>query len=237
MDVSYTAGLIFVAWLSPQRPNPSAMPDSTNHIQAAYNQWAAAYETDKNPTRDLSAKILRQQAFALAGKAILEIGCGTGLNTVWLAKKAALVQAVDISEGMLQQARTRIHSGNVEFHTSDITKPWSAVSDSFDLVIDNLVLEHIQDLAHIFKEARRVLKANGLFYLSELHPYKQLHGSQARYKDAKTNREMRIPAFQHSTAEFVNTAINAGFVVSSLGEWKASGDNRPRLLTLLFARR
>jgi len=224
------------------------MSEPTAHVRKAYDEWAAAYDFDQNPTRDLNARLLRRQTFALEGKSVLEIGCGTGLNTVWLAERAARVEAIDISEEMLKRARGRVESQgepgvepgaksrNVRFQVSDINRPWPFEGGSLDLIVANLVLEHIEDLGHIFSEGARVLGSGGLFYIGELHPYKQLQGTQARYRDADTDAEKLVPAVQHSISEFVNAGIGAGFALHSLGEWTAEGDEIDRLLTLLFER-
>lgn len=47
-------------------------------------------DADANATRDLNAEVLRAEPFVIAQADILEIGCGTGLNTVCLAERARL---------------------------------------------------------------------------------------------------------------------------------------------------
>ena len=211
------------------------MPDSVDRVKAAYDKWAAVYDSNDNATRDLNAEALRlQSSLRLTDRSVLEIGCGTGLNTVWLAERARRVVAVDFSEGMLAKARRRADLENVYFQESDITKPWPFEADTFDLIVANLVLEHASHLRGIFREAHRVTTAKGQFYIGELHPYKQLRGSQARYEDAETGEEVRVPAFHHATSELVNDALEAGFVLQRIGEWQGEQDAIPRLLTLLF---
>lgn len=205
-------------------------------VEAAYDRWAAVYDADRNPTRDLNASALRQQDFDLEGRAVLEVGCGTGLNTAWLAERAGPVTGVDVSQGMLARARERISSPRVQFVTADLTAPWPFGDRAFDLVVANLVLEHVQDLDHVFGEARRVLQPGGRLYVGELHPYRQLQGAQARFQDAGSGCEVRVPAFVHTVSESVNGAIGAGFAVARLDEWQADGDGVPRLLTLLCHR-
>jgi 2-polyprenyl-3-methyl-5-hydroxy-6-metoxy-1,4-benzoquinol methylase len=85
----------------------------------------------------------------------LEIGCGTGKNTEWLALKSAEVTAVDLSEEMLAVAKQKIKSGNVEFQNSDITEAWTFKEKQFDLITFSLVLEHIENLKDIFKKASK----------------------------------------------------------------------------------
>ncbi|HEY3041826.1 MAG TPA: hypothetical protein VGJ66_24050 [Pyrinomonadaceae bacterium] len=58
-------------------------------IAAAYNEWAETYDTDKNATRDLAAQVLRRADLTLAGRRVIEVGCGTGRNTEWLTTLSA----------------------------------------------------------------------------------------------------------------------------------------------------
>src|SRR5688572_28474600 len=123
----------------------------------AYNSWASQYDTNLNKTRDLEAQVLRTSLAHVPFQHCLEIGCGTGKNTVWLMEKAGRVTAVDLSEEMLAKARAKISSPKVEFVQADITKPWSFATDKYDLVSFSLVLEHIEDLGPIFEKAAGVL--------------------------------------------------------------------------------
>src|SRR5690349_1794980 len=116
------------------------------NTQQAYNVWAAQYDTNDNKTRDLEAKALRNTLSTVPFKTCLEIGCGTGKNTVWFIEKAMHVTAVDLSEEMLAKAKEKVSSGKVEFVQGDITKSWSFTGKLYDLVSFSLVLEHIEDL-------------------------------------------------------------------------------------------
>lgn len=209
------------------------MSDIPQQVRQAYNVWVEQYDTNVNATRDLNMQVLRQQAFDFGGKAVLEIGCGTGLNTIWLAQQAELVTGLDITEGMLQQAQQRLVGLPAYFVQTDITHRWP-LSQRFDWVVANLVLEHVRDLGHVFRETRQVLRENGRFTISELHPYKQLQGTQARYQDTESGEDVLVPAFYHPVAEYVNEALAAGFTLCHLGEWQSEPDKVPRLLTLLF---
>ena len=211
------------------------MSEKPQQVRQAYNVWVEQYDTNINATRDLNMQVLRQQAFDFSGKLVLEIGCGTGLNTIWLAQQAQAVVGADITEGMLQQAQQRLVDFPAHFLQTDLTKPWP-FGQSFDWIVANLVLEHVQDLGHIFREAQHVLGQNGRFFLSELHPYKQLQGVQARYQDKQTGEEVLVPAFYHPVSDYVNEALAAGFSLRHLGEWQSEGDKIPRLLTLLLAK-
>ena len=122
-------------------------------IQKAYNEWSQTYDTDRNLTRDLDRQVMLEMLANRHFNSILEIGCGTGKNTSFLAQIGAHVHALDFSEGMIEKAREKVKAGNVRFSVADLTQKWPCESQSYDLIVCNLVLEHIEDLLFIFSEA------------------------------------------------------------------------------------
>ena len=134
-------------------------------VSRAYDRWAEVYDDDRNATRDLDAWVVRNAPLRIEGRRVLEIGCGTGKNTAWLAEHAAHVTAMDFSEGMLARARERVAGRGVTFVRHDVREPWPLDDASADVVIGNLVLEHVADLAPVYAEAARVLTPGGeLFF-------------------------------------------------------------------------
>jgi malonyl-CoA O-methyltransferase len=208
------------------------MPERS--IRDAYDRWAAQYDTDANDTRDLNAEVLRKQIFIENDDAVLELGCGTGLNTEWLAVQAGHVVATDVSGEMLARAQERLDTDAVTLQALDVTEPWPFEADRFDAVVATLVLEHVEVLGPVFREARRTLRDGGTFYLAELHPTRQFGGTQAHFEDEDTGETVVIDAFTHPVSEFVNAGVEAGFAVREMGEWRAEGDEHPRLLTIRF---
>ena len=77
-------------------------------IRDAYTHWSETYDQDHNLTRDLDQSVSRQLLSGSSYASILEIGCGTGKNTVWLAELGEQVLALDFSEGMLARARQKL---------------------------------------------------------------------------------------------------------------------------------
>lgn len=221
-------------------PVYSAMPEPDPVAVAhAYDRWATQYDDDRNATRDLDAEVVRRAALRLDGRDVLEIGCGTGKNTAWLAASARHVVAMDFSNGMLSAARRRVRAPNVRFVQHDIRERWPVGDSAADVVVGNLVLEHIQDLAPVYAEAARVLRPGGRLFLCELHPFRQLRGGQAHFTDAHTGETVHVAAFTHSASEYVNAGIAVGLVLRELGEWLETGapaDVPPRLLSVLFER-
>ncbi|MGB0177866.1 MAG: class I SAM-dependent methyltransferase [Owenweeksia sp.] len=163
----------------------------------------------------------------------LEIGCGTGKNSEWLAMKAQELLAVDFSDEMLARAKAKVKSGNVRFEKADITGPWDFTKGSFDVITFSLVLEHLQHLDPIFEKAARVSHEGTLLYVGELHPFKQYTGSKARFK---TGQGLSVvECYDHHISDFINAAQKGGFSLVKLQEY--FDDDRPeipRILSLLF---
>jgi malonyl-CoA O-methyltransferase len=222
-----------------REPQVRRASEATSDVALAYDRWSRRYDDDHNATRDLDARVVRQSPLHLAGARVLELGCGTGKNSEWLAAQARELVALDFSPGMLDVARRRVRAAHVRFVEHDITRAWPADSASVDVVVGNLVLEHVRDLQPIYAEAARVLRPGGELFLCELHPYRQLRGGQAHFEDADTNETVPVTAFQHAVGEYVNGGLAAGLVLRALGEHleeSASPDAAPRLLSVLFGR-
>lgn len=213
--------------------------DAGSEVAEAYDRWSRRYDDDQNATRDLDARVVRQSPLPLSGARVLELGCGTGKNSEWLATHARELVALDFSPGMLDVARRRVRAAHVRFVEHDITRPWPVESGSCDVVVGNLVLEHVRDLEPIYAEAARALRPGGQLFLCELHPYRQLRGGQAHFEDAETKQIVPVAAFEHSVSEYVNGGLAAGLTLRALGEHleeSAPADSVPRLLSVLFER-
>ena len=207
-------------------------------IQNAYDEWSDTYDTDENLTRDLDQQVTREALKNQQFDSVLEIGCGTGKNTRFLIDVGVAVHALDFSKGMIAKAREKVKVGNVRFSMADLTQTWPCDDEAYDLIVCNLVLEHIEDLSSIFSESYRVLVEGGKFLINELHPFRQYEGRKARFeKDAQT---IQVDAFVHHVSDFVHAASTHGFSLSELNEhWheRDLSSKPPRLISFLFEKR
>ncbi len=205
-------------------------------IANAYTAWAPRYDSHPNVTRDLDHQVTRQLLAAERPVLVVEAGCGTGKNTPFFAQIAQRVQALDFSPGMLELARRHAPAAQVRFQQADLQVPWPCAAHSAQLISFNLVLEHVQDLALVLRHAAQVLAPGGKLFISELHPFKQYQGSQARFVDA-AGSEVKVTAFTHHISDFIGAAAHCGLRLHRLNEWWHADDSPqgvPRLLTLLF---
>jgi ubiquinone/menaquinone biosynthesis C-methylase UbiE len=204
------------------------------NIQQAYTDWSSTYDQDRNLTRDLDEIVTRETLANLRCNSILEIGCGTGKNTAFLAQIGQHVSAIDFSPAMIEKARAKLSNDNVTFAVADLTQPWPCEDHSIDLIVCNLVLEHISDLSFIFVQAGRVLRDGGRFFVSELHPFRQYQGTQANFR--RNQETTQIPAFVHHISEFIQAAATNNLTLCGMKEWWHQDDQNkpPRLVSFIF---
>lgn len=205
-------------------------------VRSAYDTWSSQYDTNANRTRDLEGKVLQEVLAEVRFTRVLEIGCGTGKNTQWLALRAAHVTAVDLSDGMLALAREKVRSPGVRFAQADVLAPWTFRDGSYDLVTFSLVLEHIEDLGPMLRNAAESLMPGGHVYIGELHPFKQYLGTKARFTSSEGTQV--VTCHVHHTVDLIRAATLAGLRLVHLGE-HFDGDgptSPPRILSLLFGR-
>ena len=203
-------------------------------IENAYNIWAHQYDTNVNRTRDLDKKCTIETLNNLVFKNVLELGCGTGKNTELLLNKAEKIIGLDFSQEMLNKAEEKISDKRVTFKKADLTKDWKIENNFADLITSSLTLEHVKSLDHIFSQANQKLNKNGLFFISELHPFKQYLGSKAQYETESGTKELEV--YIHHISEYIDNAESNGLKFVEMKEWfDQNYQNRlPRLISFLF---
>jgi ubiquinone/menaquinone biosynthesis C-methylase UbiE len=180
-------------------------------VRPGYDRWAQVYDHDLNPLLPLEEPLVRAALGEVRGQAVLDLGCGTGRHALWLAAAGALVTAVDFSEGMLREARSKPGAKAVRFEVHDLHQPLPFAASTFEAVVSGLVLEHLRDLDLFFGEARRVLRAGGCAVVSGMHPAMFLRGAQAAFTDPATGEKVRPGSLVYGIGEMVMAAVRAGF--------------------------
>lgn len=138
-------------------------------MSQVFNYYSEYYDLlyqDKNYNAEVEylVKLIRQHS--PKAKTILELGCGTGLHAIELARNGYKVYGVDLSEWMLNKARSRdLQNLDVHFQLGDVRNFSS--SERFDTILS---LFHVvsyqnsnQDLKDTLRVANNQLSMGGVF--------------------------------------------------------------------------
>lgn len=94
---------------------------------------------------------------------MLDIGCGAGFLSNYLAKQQFRVAGLDASAGSLAVATRFDTTGSVKYLTGDaLALPFA--DESFDAACAMDFLEHVEDPGAVIQEVSRVLRPKGLFF-------------------------------------------------------------------------
>ncbi|MCL5958556.1 MAG: class I SAM-dependent methyltransferase [Chloroflexi bacterium] len=135
-----------------------AVRDSEAH--EVYDRIVGGYRTR------LEAECILRNLGSVAGKMILDLGCGTGRITRWLVERGAQVIGIDYSIASLREAQDKVGGDGrgLDLLAADVTAlPFPPTY--FDLVVSSQVLEHLVDGQQrelMFRSIARVLRPGGL---------------------------------------------------------------------------
>jgi SAM-dependent methyltransferase len=216
-----------------------------------YNRWANVYDTDGNILQAIDETLL-PALLSLAHKSLLttpsspitiiELGCGTGRNTVKLLDPALSVgnkvkemYALDFSPGMLEVAKKRCSNlllsskpttitSDLNFLEFDALNPSSApavkeLQGKADLVLSTLVLEHLP-IDIFFSTLASFLKPSGGGYVVVTNMHAEMgRRGQAGFVDVETGIKVRGTSFNYEVEEVVEEGRKWGFeLMGEMGE-------------------
>jgi ubiquinone/menaquinone biosynthesis C-methylase UbiE len=145
---------------------------SLDATRSYYDEFAARYERERRPAQpdgyhamldDMEVALVRR--YGTSGS-VLECGCGTGLLLERFSEFAVRAEGIDLSPGMLEQARAR----GLSVAEASITElPFA--DHTFDVTCSFKVLAHVPDLARALREMARVTKPGGTILAELYNPY------------------------------------------------------------------
>ena len=166
------------ARISTRLTSPSAVSADPPGVND-YDSFAEAYSAE-NEASLINAYYERPAMLALAGdvagRRILDAGCGSGPLFAALRDRGAIVTGFDASTKMLELARRRLGAG-ADLQVADLGSPLPFPDGAFDDVVASLVLHYLEDWTAPLAELRRVLTPGGRLIVSVDHPF-AIHGIQ-----------------------------------------------------------
>ncbi len=167
---------------------------------------------------DLVAEHLHRYALALefAGECdVLDVACGEGYGSAFLAKVARNVIGVDCATSVIAHASAKYKAKNLSFVAGQAEK-LPVRDSSIDLVVSFETLEHLEDHDAMLREIKRVLRPNGRLLLST--PDREAYRKASGKSNAFHVRELSLRQFQKLlAAHFRHATIGRQKSVS--GSW------------------
>jgi ubiquinone/menaquinone biosynthesis C-methylase UbiE len=104
---------------------------------------------------------------------VLEIGCGTGANSFFLARKTGLdVLGTDICVPFIEEAKERFQLPNLRYGVLDFNQASQFDGETFDYIVGNGILHHLyHHLSDALRNMRRLLKPEGKVIFLEPNLY------------------------------------------------------------------
>lgn len=135
-----------------------------------YDSVSSNYDATRRPVGlEVIFGCLSKCTTTLDGVRLISLGCGTGNYEVELARRVGSVYGIDISQGMIAQARRKVGaSRNLDFAICDAIRLDGVDDDTFDAALFNQSLHHIggfEQQRQALTEAYRVLNHRGVVVL------------------------------------------------------------------------
>ena len=107
----------------------------------------------------------------VAGKLLIDVGCGGGILAEGMAQRGATVTGIDMGEAPLAVARIhQLESGvEVDYQQSTAEQMAAARPESFDIVCCLEMLEHVPDPSAVIKACADMCKPGGNLYFSTIN--------------------------------------------------------------------
>ncbi len=101
----------------------------------------------------------------VSGKEVLDIGCGEGYGSDFMAGYAKSVLGIDYDKAIVDYAKNKYHKAELGFSVLDI-KNLDSLGRKFDVICSFQNIEHIQDTGELLKNISGLLNDNGIFICS-----------------------------------------------------------------------
>ena len=139
--------------------------------ELAHRWWDP--ESEFKPLHDINPLRLDwiDRAVGLAGKQVLDVGCGGGILAESMATRGALVTGIDLSDKALSVAKLHLlETGQkVDYRKAAAEELAAAMPCAFDVVTCLEMLEHVPDPASTVRACAQLVRPGGLVFFSTIN--------------------------------------------------------------------
>lgn len=207
-----------------------------------FDDLAAEYDTSMGNEGDYNHQHTIDKAlFTLVGevhqKTIYDMACGNGyVARRFIREGAKEVLASDISQKLVEIARTKYNSGGITY-TCNAAEEFSKIPQNyFDIVTMNMGIQYVKDLDALFAGVRDTLKDKGRFIFTCDHPlrnvarvamgtkldlpteYESYLNQAEKTEDNKWDSNIELSMYRRPFGEYINSLAKHGLLVSGICE-------------------
>jgi len=144
-------------------------------------------------------------------KGVLDVGCGLGKVTAYLAQKGLDVVGIDVSERLINLAREKAEKNNLNIPFEIIELDKFQAEEKFDAVLFAGVLEHIEEEVQMMSDAKRLLNENGKIVITDIPAFQFLYmerdrrvGHLRRYTMKGMRKKMQAAGYEDIQMKYYN---------------------------------
>lgn len=179
----------------------------------------------------------------LQGLRILDLGCGMGWFVRWAQENgAASIRGIDLSENMLEKARSMNSGDGVEYERADLDR-LKLPEHKYDLVFSSLAFHYLVNIPELFEEIQKTLVPGGKLVFSIEHPIytgptrgglitdnegRKIWPLDAYQKEGLRFRKWFVDGVRkqhHTLGTYINVLLQSGFELTDFVEWCPSDED------------
>jgi SAM-dependent methyltransferase len=153
--------------------SPEYQIDGSNRWEAEYAKGGIPSSVRNKPSGSVVEFYRYAISAGISSGIALDLGCGSGRNTLFLASRGFDVIALDFTKSVVESLRLLVLKQGLEnlvtALTHDLRTPWPVASGKVAIAIDAFCLKHQiapEDVASYVREAARVIRSGGLLMVS-----------------------------------------------------------------------
>jgi ubiquinone/menaquinone biosynthesis C-methylase UbiE len=200
-----------------------------------YDDWVGTHSMSVDPFFPAVEALMGE----VAGRHVCDLACGQGRVARHLAGLGASVVGIDLSGKLLAIARRHedMEPLGIEYRQADAQSLDGVANDTFDGVVCHMALMDIPDLEPTLRSVARILRPDGWFVFSILHPcYHTAHSGEIALPEGtartirgyftegywrsatRTGPPGKVGAYHRMLSTYINALIDVGLGVERASE-------------------
>jgi cyclopropane fatty-acyl-phospholipid synthase-like methyltransferase len=138
--------------------------DNHNKLISFYSSWAKIYDITIRMDPAYTKQLKKMISLVVSPlNSVLDIGCGTGIGTIYSAKIAKSVTGIDISADMLSKLKQKIRKKKITNVKLILGKYPDRLANTYDVVISSFAIVHLspEKRKNIYRSIYSNLRGNG----------------------------------------------------------------------------